>query len=240
MMARFAREARIAAELDHPNLVAVRDVALTDEGVLYLVMDLVEGASLDAERKRFGDVARMVPILAQVARGLAAMHARTIVHRDLKPGNVLVSEPAGAHPQIKIADFGIAALSHSDLDGTLAEGGAADLTRTGWIMGTLEYLAPELAHGVRGALPSSDMFSFGVLAYEVLTGSDPFVPPAAVARMEGRTISTPTPLRERCVRLELEVATLIQRCLHIDPRRRPTAEALAVALEGAVAHLAAR
>ncbi|HEX3345996.1 MAG TPA: protein kinase, partial [Polyangiaceae bacterium] len=109
MLARAAREAQLASEVKHANVVSIVDVDVSTEGTLFLVMELVDGRSLREERARFGQPEWALPVLGQIARGLAAIHARGIVHRDLKPANVLLAGPAGdTAAVVKIADFGIA------------------------------------------------------------------------------------------------------------------------------------
>jgi len=221
MLARFAREAQIAAELRHPNVVPVVDVGV-EEGRLFLVMPLVEGGSLERERGRFGDAAWARGRLAQIATGLAAMHARGIVHRDLKPGNILIDGEIA-----RISDFGLALLrADGDTPQTLTAthaGGA--LTHAGDLLGTPAYIAPELAGGIREALPSSDIFAFGVLGYEMIAGRPPFATAPVLDRLAGRDIPPPPPLEPRDA-----LAALIERCLDLAPDRRPTAAELASAL----------
>jgi hypothetical protein len=222
-LARFAREAQLAAALHHPNLVSVHDVAMTDDGLLFLVMDFVPGVSLEREREHFGDWSWARPILVQIARGLFAMHSGAMVHRDLKPANILHHEGA-----VKIADFGIASLAPSGHDDTIESGSAADLTRTGSILGTPIYMAPELAQGGRGARPSVDLFAFGVIAWELSTGKLPFESAPVLARLEGRAVVPPPPLVSEA---PPEVARMIDRCLSLDPNLRPSAAEMLAVLE---------
>jgi serine/threonine-protein kinase len=230
-MARFAREAQVAAELAHPNLVSVLDIGMAD-GSLYLVMELVHGQSLDAAHARYGDRKWAVPLLRQIATGLAAMHERGIVHRDLKPANVLVAEGTA-----RIADFGLASLLGSAASTTAtwrhAKVGAFDdttphspqLTRMGDVFGTPIYMGPELAAGTNTATPASDMFSFGVLACELLTGKRPFVEPPVVTRLNGRSVVTP-----ELADIDADLRVIITRCLHADPAQRPSAGAVLAVL----------
>ena len=209
-LARFAREAQVAAELDHPNVVATLDIGVTRSGTLFLVMELVTGASLAAARTRYGDVPWAIPVLQQIATALAAMHAQGIVHRDLKPSNVLVDGNT-----VKVADFGLAGLvNQSDVAATLSPAEAAAvspaLTRTGAIMGTPIYMAPELAGGARAAGPSADIFSFGVVAYELLARQLPHTAPPVLERLSGQLRRQPRCSRTRdptclptCVRLSI-------------------------------------
>jgi serine/threonine-protein kinase len=222
-LARFAREAQIAAELNHANVVSVLDVDVSRSGMLFVVMELVAGGSLAAERRRYGDAAWAFPILRQIAAALTAMHARGIVHRDLKPSNVLLDVGT-----VKVADFGlVAVLERAQLVETLAP----DLTRTGAIMGTPLYMAPELARGAREANPSSDVFSFGVVAYELLANMLPFAAPPVLERLDGRTAPSAKLLAHTRPDLTREVCALVDGCLADQPETRPTADTLLAALE---------
>jgi serine/threonine-protein kinase len=159
-LARFRAEGRQAALLSHPNIAQVYDYAEKAPPVPdFLVMELVDGQSL-ARLLTGGPLspARTMGIVAQTARGLQAAHAAGLVHRDIKPGNLLV----GPDDHVKITDFGIA-----------RGAGSARLTRTGTLVGTAAYLAPERACGGL-ATPASDLYSLGVVAYECLTGQAPF------------------------------------------------------------------
>jgi len=221
-MARFAREAQLAAELFHPNLVPVHDVGVTSAGTLFLVMELVDGGSLEAARKRFGDPGWALPILAQIAGGLEAMHSRGIVHRDLKPANVLLQRDVP-----RIADFGLAVLRSDDpvadiaAAATLAGPDSPPLTRAGAIIGTPFYMAPELAAGAREARAAADVFAFGVMAYEMLCGRPPFAEPPLLTSLAGKPITPAPPLRVDG--LDGSYAALINRCLAADPAARPSA-----------------
>ena len=195
-LARLAREAEIASRVNHPNIVRIVDVDVAQSGALFMVMDYIDGASLDALRGRYGDVAWARSILRQLAAGLAALHAEGIVHRDLKPGNVLVAhEEAG--DVVKIADFGIAmrgtetvtldqrvvtperTAAPRDAVASLDSGDAvtlergAPLTQTGQILGTPVYMAPELLHGAKLANAATDVYAFGIIAREIFTGKLP-------------------------------------------------------------------
>ncbi len=112
-LARLAREAQIASTMSHPNLVGVLDVDVATSGFLYIVMELVEGTSLGAQRERFGNADWALPLLQQIAAGITALHEAGVVHRDLKPGNVLVTTNTAGAAQIKIADFGISLQAQS-------------------------------------------------------------------------------------------------------------------------------
>jgi hypothetical protein len=215
VMARFAREAEIAAEIRHRNVVSVLDVGIAD-GALFLVMPLVRGGSLEQARATFGDARWAASILRQIADGLAELHARAIIHRDLKPGNVLLAGDVA-----QIADFGLATLRTNALADTVAvSGNGSPLTRAGDMFGTPGYMAPELAAGAQDATTASDVFALGVIAYEMLSGRAPFAEPPVMSRMHGRTIAAP---------VADGIDPIVLRCLEIDPARRPPASELAAA-----------
>ncbi|MEO8797260.1 MAG: protein kinase [Polyangiaceae bacterium] len=226
--ARFAREAEMAAQVRHPNLVAIVDVGVHQSNAPYLVLELVAGHSLDAAKASYGDVGWALPILRDIAAGLAALHKRGIVHRDLKPANVLL-EPGGT---AKIADFGIAregdddapvSVSAQTIRSVLASTQSpADvrLTQTGALVGTPLYMPPEAALGV-GASRAGDVFALALVAYELFTGGWAFDPPAVLQSLAGRTL--PKTMLEPTLGLDLELAATIEHALSASPDERPTA-----------------
>jgi hypothetical protein len=208
---RFAREAEIGAQLRHPNLVPIVDVGLAANGAPFLVMELVRGASLEDSRSRFGDETWALPILRQVARGLAALHTAKVVHRDLKPGNVILT--GDGPPIARIADFGISRLNEPAIDGSAPT--AAKLTGTNAMLGTPIYMAPELGKGGVAA-SAADVFAFGIVAYEMLTGRIPFAMPPVILAAAGQEIPAPGPIAQ----------SVVLRCMSPNPSLRPTAEEL--------------
>jgi eukaryotic-like serine/threonine-protein kinase len=203
--ARFEREARAAAALSHPNIIDVYDVG-EDDGTPFIVMELVRGQSLKAIITADApfhpdDVAEL---LEQVGGALDYAHARGYVHRDIKPGNILIDE----HGRARLVDFGIAK--------GLADG---DLTEAGSSLGTVGYLSPEQAAGLM-ATPASDVYSVGVVAFEMLTGELPFAAetPVGVAM---RHVNDPAPRPSHVVPgLPPQVDPIILRALAKDPTRR--------------------
>jgi eukaryotic-like serine/threonine-protein kinase len=159
LVQRAMREARLAAQLNHPNAVQIHDVIM-DQGIPHVVMEYVEGETLASRIKAEGRLAPHVlrPILRNVASALAAAHDLGIVHRDVKPANILISGSGVA----KLADFGIARAGHD-----------AALTGTGIVIGTLAFMAPEVANG-QPATPASDIWSLGATAYSATEGQAPF------------------------------------------------------------------
>src|SRR5512139_3453214 len=165
---RFANEARAAAAISHPNVLAVYDVETA--GTPYVVFELLEGETL-REHLSGGAVApaRAAEIAAQVARGLAAAHDKGIVHRDLKPDNVFLTRDG----QVKILDFGLARVLEAPSGADLTAAPTLERTAAGTILGTSGYMSPEQVRGLP-AEPRSDVFALGILLYEMLTGQRAF------------------------------------------------------------------
>jgi tRNA A-37 threonylcarbamoyl transferase component Bud32 len=205
LRARFAREARIVARLDHPNIVTVHDFGFQGD-VAYLVQEYVAGEDLRAVLRHGALVVpRAVASLLQVAIGMAYAHRNHVIHRDLKPGNVMVL-PAG---NVKLLDFGLAKARGDDT-----------LTGESVALGTVAYLAPE-GLTQRPVDGRSDVFAFGVLGYELLTGKRPFtgetLPAVLAAVLNGR----PVPLRELVPECPPPLERLIMSCLEKEPDARP-------------------
>jgi len=171
---RFQQEARTTSELNHANIIKVHDFAVSPEGDVYLVMELLEGASLSAvlDREGFLPPARAVPIFLQICAGLQHAHDRAVMHRDLKPSNVMILPAQGRSEQVKLVDFGLAKM--------LAFDRQSDLTLTGEILGTVDYMSPEQCCG-RQLDHRSDIYSLGCLMYECLSGLPPHTAETAVA-----------------------------------------------------------
>jgi serine/threonine protein kinase len=164
-MARFEREAKAVAALSHPNILAIHDFG-REAGVAYAVTELLEGQTLRAKLAASpAPWRRAVEIATAVAEGLAAAHAKGITHRDLKPENIFVTSDG----RIKILDFGLARFEPA---GT-ADAEAATATEEGAILGTVGYMSPEQVRGLK-AEPPSDIFSFGCVLYEMVTGKRAF------------------------------------------------------------------
>ena len=207
--ARFRAEAQHAAGLSHPNIAAVFDYGETEatdgsgETLAYLVMELVEGVPLSAVLEREGRLPAAVTLslLEQTASALAEAHRVGLVHRDVKPGNILVRDDGS----VKITDFGIA-----------WSAGSVPLTRTGQVIGTPQYLAPEVAEG-HHATPASDVYALGLVGYECLTGHPAFDGDNAVTIALKQVRDDPEPLPDD---LPGDVRTLIRRALAKDPAAR--------------------
>lgn len=173
LVERFMNEARAANAIRHPNIIDIMDVGLLPSGIPYLMMEFLEGESLAKwiERQHPTPVADAVDVAAQTASALAAAHQKGIVHRDLKPDNLfLIPERGQAVGRVKVLDFGIAKLR-----GELSGSGAK--TQTGSIMGTPPYMSPEQCRGVDELDHRTDIYALGIILYEMLTGTPPFVSP---------------------------------------------------------------
>jgi len=230
---RFRVEARALGLLKHPHVVTVTDygVDARDGGLPYLVMECLEGRTLREIALAEGGLPfeRALPLLEAIARAVDYAHGRGVLHRDLKPGNVLVSENSRGAPAVKILDFGLARLAgRGEARGPA---GAAPgppparpmLTERGGVAGTPAYMAPELARG-GSASPASDIYSFGVLAYEVLVGRPPFHGTLPEIRAAHLLAAPPRPSAlQRGLPVELDgpLASALQK----DPDDRPACAA---------------
>jgi hypothetical protein len=215
---RFLREARTAAGFSHPHAVAVFDAG-EDAGVLFLVMELVDGPSL-ARLLAGGPLAvdRAVRIASQVLAALEAAHLSGVVHRDVKPANVLLTASGDA----KLADFGIAKRFDDLTD---------SVTRTGFVVGTPRYLAPEQALG-QPLTPATDVYAVGVLLYEMLTGEAPYHGATPAETALAHHVAPVPDLMARRPDVPPGVAAVVARALAKDPRERyASAGAMATALQ---------
>ena len=221
-LARFEREARAAAALNHPNAVAVHRFGYLSTGVPYLVMQYVKGVTLEDKLAAEGPlpVAQARRVLAEVADALAAAHRSGFVHRDLRPGNVLCDEENG---RVLVSDFGLA--------GVLPEAQSTDarITRAGEVLGVPEYTSPEQLRGEE-ATEGSDVYALGILGYRLLTGEGPFRATKGSAVMAAHLREPPRPLRTLRPEVDQPLADLLERCLAKDPVKRPRAAFLAQAL----------
>ena len=218
---RFLREAETAARLSHPNIVPIHSVG-EKNNLVYFVMGLVDGESLGVRIKRRGrlsvDEARRV--MKEVADALSAAHQQGVIHRDVKPDNILLD---GTRGRVMVTDFGIA-------KALTAEGGT--LTEAGVAIGTPAFMSPEQAAGDREIDGRSDLYSLGVVAYQMITGELPFQAPSVPALLMKQITERPTPIDRKRPETPLELSQIVMRCLEKDPEDRwPTADALRRALE---------
>ncbi|HUS30638.1 MAG TPA: serine/threonine-protein kinase [Kofleriaceae bacterium] len=214
VVARFRREAEALGALKNSHTVRAFDFGETD-GMLYIVMELLQGESLYERYRALGPLPwrRMLKIACEVCESLAEAHALGIVHRDLKPTNIHLERIGGDDDYVKILDFGIAKILHgSALDN-------ADLTRSGQMIGTFDYMAPEQMVGSH-LTGQSDIYTLGLVIYEMLTGERPFGdPPSPSAMLQAMIMSTPPSVSSRSDAPE-EIDAIVVKCLARDPDHR--------------------
>jgi eukaryotic-like serine/threonine-protein kinase len=217
---RFRREARAVAQLSHPNVVAVIDAG-EDGGHPYIVFEHVEGETLKQRIDRLGrlPVDEAAAYAIEIGRGLAAAHARRLVHRDVKPQNVLID----AEGRAKVTDFGIALSLESD-----------GLTKTGRVLGTTDYVSPEQAMG-QDVDARSDIYSLGILLYEMLTGQPPFQAETLVGVAMKHVNERMPDIQDARPQVSAALSAVIERATEKEPKRRyPDMAAMLTDLEGAL------
>ena len=211
LVRRFLNEARAASAIRHRNIIEVFDAGVTPEGAPYILMEFLEGVSL---QKRLADQGRLaLPQALEVARqagsALAAAHAAGIVHRDLKPENLFLVPEAGAPggERVKVLDFGIAKIKHA------SKTGGTMRTQTGLIMGSPAYMSPEQCKDSADVDLRSDIYSFAIIVYEMLAGRPPYVAESGTEIMLMHLSATPPPLRELGADVPTDVEAAIMRGL---------------------------
>jgi formylglycine-generating enzyme required for sulfatase activity/dienelactone hydrolase len=214
---RFAREARVVAALNHPNIVTIHSVEEAD-GLHFLTMELVAGRTLTELIPEGGmEMDQLLEVATQVTDALAAAHEKGIVHRDLKPGNVMVLDDG----RVKVLDFGLAKLVEPDSSGNSSELAThSALTGHGAVLGTVPYMSPEQIEA-RAVDHRSDVFSFGVMLYEMAAGTRPFVGPSTGSVMSAILRDVPESVADRRRGLPHGLAEIIESCLQKDPAMRP-------------------
>ncbi|MCZ7686655.1 MAG: protein kinase [Sandaracinaceae bacterium] len=225
--ARFRREAELAAEVEHRNVVGIIDFGTTDEGTQYLVMPLLKGEPLESRlARRPPSILELLEWTRGVLGGLAAIHDKGIVHRDLKPANVFLAEDAdGVVP--KLLDFGISRRS---------EAGAAGLTALGTAIGTPRYMAPEQFESARDVDARADLWSAGAMLYEALAGRAPYESADPFAIFRAMLEDDPPPLASLRPELPAALAEIVHRALAREPGQRfESARAMREAVDGLLA-----
>jgi serine/threonine protein kinase len=206
---RFAREARVLADLRHPGIVEYIGHGRTEHGDLYLAMEWLQGEDLGVRLARSElTAADSLRLVTQVAAALAVAHSRRVVHRDLKPSNLFLVD--GDSERVKVLDFGVARLLRG-----------ADLTGTGEIVGTPEYMAPEQARGDKTIDARADVFALGSVLFRCLTGRSPFVGKSAASVLARLVLENAPRLRQLRPELPPELDDLVARMLAKDPAQRP-------------------
>ncbi len=211
----FFREARIASQLNHPNVMHVHDFGNTDEGMMFLVVEYLRGENLSdlVEHRQGLPLENVVWLMEQICNGLQAAHQLNIVHRDLKPGNILVARVSGDHSVAKLLDFGISKpLGEQDLK----------YTQMGMVMGTPGYLAPEQIEGSRSIDHRADIYALGAILYFCITGEKPFRGENPQAIMAKQRVSGPTPINPKSLVDDRNMAfePIIHKAMSIEPQER--------------------
>ncbi len=224
---RFEQEARATSALNHPNILTVYDFG-THEGSPYLVMELLEGEELRAQLNAGAlPIKRVIDYAQQIAAGLSAAHEKGIVHRDLKPENLFVSKDG----RVKILDFGLAKLKPPKYAVDSEAETMKPLTNPGVIMGTVGYMSPEQVRG-QETDHRSDIFSFGIILHEMLSGQRTFAGDSLVELMNAILKDEPAELSETNAKISPQLEKIVRRCLEKKPGRRfQTASDLGFALE---------
>jgi serine/threonine protein kinase len=216
---RFRREARAAGRLQHTNAVTVTDFGTTSDGLVYLVMELLEGRTLRELLARDAplDTARAVSIMLQISAAVGAAHDAGIIHRDLKPANIFIVQRKDTPPFVKVLDFGIAKLAAEAFD----DGDDPQtITQVGAMIGTPRYMSPEQGEGMK-LTPASDVYSLGIILYEMLTGTTPFTGTSPIAIAIKHASTPPRSPREFVATIPPAIEEVVLHALEKRPEDRP-------------------
>lgn len=217
IQARFRREAKAAGRLQHPNAVAVTDFGQTSAGYVYIVMELLEGSTLREILAKEAplETARAVSLMLQIAAAVAAAHEAGIIHRDLKPANIFVVHRPDVPAAVKVLDFGIAKIAVEKLD----EDDPKTLTYMGAMIGTPRYMSPEQCIG-KELTPAADVYSLGVILYEMLTGRMPFTGSTPLAIAVKHATQAPVNPREIVPSIPEALEAIVLHALEKRPENR--------------------
>ena len=215
---RFRREARAAGRMQHPNAVTVTDFGTTNDGYLYIVMELLEGRTLRdlLAHEAPLDPARAVSLMLQACAAVAAAHDAGLIHRDLKPANIFIEQRPNFPAVVKVLDFGVAKFvveEHDDDYNTL--------TQVGALIGTPRYMSPEQCAGTVALTPASDVYSLGIILYEMLTGVAPFNGETHLAIALKQVSEPPQPPREIVATIPELLEQVVLHALAKNPNERP-------------------
>ncbi|MGI8732536.1 MAG: protein kinase domain-containing protein [Pyrinomonadaceae bacterium] len=215
---RFRREAKAAGRLQHANAVAVTDFGQTADGYVYIVMELLEGRTLREVLAKEAplDTARAVALMLQTAAAVAAAHDAGIIHRDLKPANIFIVQNSEVPAVVKVLDFGIAKLAAEHLD----DDDPNTLTLIGAMIGTPRYMSPEQCDGM-DLTPAADVYSLGVILYQMLTGVVPFSGSTPLAIAMKHTTEPPRPPRDYVASIPIALEEVVLHALAKSPEERP-------------------
>jgi serine/threonine-protein kinase len=210
---RFRLEAKAAGRIHHPNAIRVTDFGVTPERIVYLVMEIVKGHSLRDLMAQEGPLShiRTINLVRQVCGAVDAAHRGGVIHRDLKPDNILI-EKINNIERVKVLDFGIAKLRETNPDNFL--------TQAGTIIGTPQYMSPEQCQG-KELDPRSDIYSIGIILYEMLAGKVPFDGKSAIEVVVHQLHDPPQPLHELAPEVPVSITQIVMRSLEKDPDQRP-------------------
>src|SRR5260370_269582 len=215
---RFRSEARASGRMQHPNAVMVNDFGATEDGWLYIVMELLEGQTLRdlLAREAPLDPARAVSFMMQTCSAVGAAHEAGLIHRDLKPPNIFIEQRPNLAAVVKVLDYGVAKFvveEHDDDYNTL--------TQVGAIIGTPRYMSPEQCSGAAPLTPASDVYSLGIILYEMLTCAVPFNAATPLAIALRQVSEAPIPPRGIMPAIPAELERVVLHALAKDPRVRP-------------------
>lgn len=229
---RFLQEAKVSARVDHPNIIDILDVERSEEGSLFLVMELLSGMSLETALRRQSPpmtTTELVFVMVEVARALAAAHRAGVVHRDLKPTNIFLHRERNGQPSPKVLDFGVSKFYEEERSKVPA------LTIAGTVLGSPMYMSPEQARGETKVDGRSDIFSFGAILFEALCGFRAYDAPNFNALIVKIATSRPRDIDVEAPRVPASLRAIVQQCLEPQPSARPVtfddvAEALMASL----------
>ncbi len=224
---RFEQEAKSASLLNHPNIITVHDFGVTEDGDLYLVMEYLEGASLNEFIEMNGQLSEKLctKIFAQVCDALHHAHSVGILHRDLKPSNIFISSTSRG-PSVKVLDFGLAKVMHASTK--------EKITRTGECLGTPDYMSPEQSRGMTMD-QRSDIYATGICMFEALTGKLPFAADDLMQVLSRQMKDKPPSFKEVAPerKIHRDIEQIVMKCLEKDPQKRyQSMESLGAALSG--------
>jgi serine/threonine protein kinase len=213
---RFRREAEAMAKLCHPNTVRLLDFGVTEQARLFMVMELLSGINLEQQLAQSGpfELPVALRIVREIAQSISEAHALGIVHRDLKPSNVILCHIDGGENFVKVMDFGVAGFKRDESHSTLTVKGA--------VLGTAAYMSPEQAQGF-AVDPRADLYSLGIMLFEMLTGQTPFQAKSAISLLLAQVSETPPRLADMSPRMRGLASTqaLLDRLLAKSPEERP-------------------
>jgi eukaryotic-like serine/threonine-protein kinase len=227
---RFRREARSARTVNHPNAISIMDFGVTSDNVLYLVMELINGISLQEVLKRETTIesSRAVKIMRQVCLAVDVAHQKSIIHRDLKPDNILILDYGKDTEKVKVIDFSIAKMKESGKD--------PNLTSAGVVVGTPQYISPEQAQGLE-LDNRSDIYSMGIILYQMLTGNVPFTGKTSAMLLMQHIQAKPKSPREIKPEIPIKLEQSVLKSLSKQAKdRQQSAAVLAQELEEALSN----